>query len=151
MTRNKEYLPSSVTAVFTGDLGGIGPSESNDLLARFVASVATRSAAAGAGMIGHVKANFKSGDQMLSVSTTSLEGKTSLKSKFDDNVWIFEGAMNAHVFGITHSQVAMAISDAARDAGVFTDISLKAETGCNDPACVDPDCAEHNPRPLVPE
>ncbi len=139
-----------MTAIFSGDLGGMDPGEANERLRGFVAAVATGSASEGAEMIGHIKANFRTGGQMLSVSTTSLEGKTTLKSEFDSAVDGFTGVMNALVYGIPAEAVAMAISDAARDSGVFDDLSLKAETGCDDPACKDPDCAEHGKKPLLP-
>ncbi|NLL95290.1 MAG: hypothetical protein GX224_06025 [Thermoplasmatales archaeon] len=101
-------------------------------------------------MVGHIKANFKSGGQMLSVSTTSLEGRASLKSAFDGDVGEFEGAMNALVYGIPAGDLKAAIKEAAEETGAFSKLVLKVEGGCDDPDCGDPDCADHGPRPLVP-
>lgn len=150
MTSDIDYIPSAISAVFSGDAAGKPSGDSNALLRDFVSDVAVGCAERGAEMIGHIKANFKAGEQFLSVSCTSLEGKTTVKAEFSAPVDEFTGVMNALVYGITPEEIKDALLEAADKAKILSMGEIRVEGGCEDPECDDPDCRKPSHRPLIP-
>lgn len=100
MNRAGNDLPSVSAVRIEGDLGGMAPAEAGSLLSGLLTDIAKECVSAGSVMIGHIKGNFFSGNEMLSVSCTNDEGIVGYKSRFASPVSGYEAVLNAIVYGL---------------------------------------------------
>jgi hypothetical protein len=82
MTSVTEDLPSAVAAEINGSLKGMPASDAITLFTGFLSAVAKDCIGSGAVMVGHIKANVRSGDGMLSLSSTNDRGDVRVRMAF---------------------------------------------------------------------
>ena len=139
MTRDEEFIPSVAVARFSGDLHGMPAEEANALLTKLLADISVDCGAEG-GIIGHNKANFRCGDDLLSISCTTDDGKVRSKSLFTAPVGGFTGVMDVIVYELDYS-VMKGIVEGRSKALPGVEVSvLENQLRCSDPNCKDPNC-----------
>jgi hypothetical protein len=137
LTHEDEILPEIVVAEISGDLNGASASQANTELCEIVADLAKSCAAAGSTMIGHIKANFRSGSELLSVSCTTEDGKVGRKSQFISPVKAYTGVLNVIVYGLDHDDLEQVVEKTMDDFGAKYEI-VEQDGECHDPHCTDP-------------
>ena len=138
MTRDEEFIPSVAVARFSGDLHGMPAEEANTLLTKLLADISVDCGAEG-GIIGHNKANFRCGDDLLSISCTTDDGKVRSKSLFAP-VGEFTGVMDVIVYELDYSVMKGIVEERAKALpGVEVSV-LENQLRCSDPNCKDPNC-----------
>ena len=144
MTTDAEFIPTIAVGKFSGDLGGKSAEEANELFIRLLSRISVDCGKAG--VIGHNKANFKCGDDLLSISCTTDDGNVRSKMEFSQPVDAYEGVMNIIVYGADFKVLEDAILKYAADVP-----GMKAEviedhgaTECHDPNCKDPSHHHHH-------
>ena len=139
MTRDEEFIPSVAVARFSGDLHGMPAEEANTLLTKLLADISVDCGAEG-GIIGHNKANFRCGDDLLSISCTTDDGKVRSKSLFVAPVGEFTGVMDVIVYELDYSVMKGIVEERAKALpGVEVSV-LENQLRCSDPNCKDPNC-----------
>ena len=139
MTRDEEFIPSVAVARFSGDLHGMPAEEANTLLTKLLADISVDCGAEG-GIIGHNKANFRCGDDLLSISCTTDDGKVRSKSLFVAPVGEFTGVMDVIVYELDYSVIRGIVEECAKALpGVEVSV-LENQLRCSDPNCKDPNC-----------
>lgn len=139
MTRDEEFIPSVAVARFTGDLGGMPPEDANGLLTGLLSRISVDCANAG-GIIGHNKANFRCGDDLLSISCTTDDGNIRSKSLFSSPVGGFTGVMDVIVYDLDYSVMKRIVEDRTSETeGIAVDV-MENQLRCSDPNCKDPNC-----------
>ena len=139
MTRDEEFIPSVAVARFSGDLHGMPAEEANTLLTKLLADISVDCGADG-GIIGHNKANFRCGDDLLSISCTTDDGKVRSKSLFAAPVGEFTGVMDVIVYELDYSVMKGIVEEHAKALpGVEVSV-LENQLRCSDPNCKDPNC-----------
>jgi hypothetical protein len=100
-------------------------------------------------MIGHIKANVRSGDEMLSMSSTTDNGNVRCRSLFAGGVHEYSMTANVIVYGLERRRVAeILVSNVKRTLG-DVDIEVHSEVGCEDPGCKDPMCQDKDHRRII--
>ena len=139
MTRDEEFIPSVAVARFSGDLHGMPAEEANTLLTKLLADISIDCGAEG-GIIGHNKANFRCGDDLLSISCTTDDGKARSKSLFTAPVGEFTGVMDVIVYELDYTVMKGIVEERAKALpGVGVSV-LENQLRCSDPNCKDPNC-----------
>jgi hypothetical protein len=92
-------------------------------------------------MVGHIKANVRSGDGMLSISSTNDRGDVRTRMAFSDPVDGYGMTVNVIVYGIDERTVSGILETRRAGLGENT-MMIHSDTGCKDPACGDPYCAD---------
>ena len=142
MTSIREDLPSAVAADIEGSFPGkITASDANSIFMTFLSAVARDCLGAGAVMIGHIKANIRSGGEMLSISSTNDRGDVRARSSFSAAVERYSMTVNVIVYGVGETMIS-AILETRRKALGKNKMTVLSDTGCKDPECGDPDCAD---------
>ena len=152
MTRDESMMPSIAVADMRGTLGGMPADEANALFTRFLSEVSKDCGKEGAAMIGHNKANFKCGEDLLSISCTTEDGNVRTKFSFASPVTDYTGVINVIVYGLEFPVLKRIIeSRAAEIPGCSANVL--EEGGCDDPECNDPACRDpnHRRRPITIE
>lgn len=142
MTAVKEEIPAAVASTITGEFDP--PKEqgdANSLFSEFLSEVTRDCHMASALMIGHVKANIRSGKEMLSISSTTEDGNVRSRSVFSLPVSIYEMTLNVIVYGIDAAVITKIITKRAESLGTHK-LEMISESGCQDPECNDPDCTD---------
>ena len=139
MTRDEEFLPSIAVGRFTGDLGGLGPEDSNRLLAGLLSRISVGCSEAG-GIIGHNKANFRCGDDLLSISCTTDDGNIRYKLEFSRPVGKFDGVMDVIVYDLDFPTMKDIVERCTADVEGCSVTVLENQRVCRDPNCKDPNC-----------
>lgn len=143
MTRDTEMMPSIAVAELHGDLGGMESGKANELFTGLLSDISK--ACGEVGVIGHNKANFKCGEDMLSISCTTEDGNVRSKMLFKDPVGEYTGVMNIIVYGADFSVLRGIIKE--NSAMLPSGHVRIAEDGrCDDPGCNDPNCNDPNHR-----
>lgn len=142
MTSEKEDLPSAVVVSAEGSFPKTvsGP-EATRIFTEFLAEVTRDCAAAGATMIGHVKANIRSEGEMMSISSTTEDGNVRKRSVFEKDVKGYRMTVNVIVYGIDENTITRMIKKREIMLGTVK-MEISSETQCNDPECDDPDCGD---------
>ena len=140
MTAEREDLPSAVAADIKGDFRPpLTADEANLRFTGFLADVTRDCAKAGAVMIGHVKANARSGKEMLSMNSTTEDGNVRTRSKFTSDVKEYTMTINVIIYGITEEIISQILDRRCTILG-RNSIKVYSDTGCKDPKCNDPAC-----------
>lgn len=145
MTRDAELMPSIAVAEVHGDLGGMDADDANGLFMRLLSEISRDCGDAGASMIGHNKANFKCGDDMMSISCTTEDGNIRSKMLFASPVGEYTGVMNIIVYGVDFSILKDIITRRCSDLP-SSHVHIMEDGGCDDPGCTDPNCNDPNHR-----
>lgn len=152
MTRDESMMPSIAVAEMKGTLGGMSAEQANGLFIRFLSDVSRDCGKEGAAMIGHNKANFKCGEDMLSISCTTEDGNVRIKFSFSKPVTDYTGVVNVIVYGLDY-EVLKRIVEARASEIQGCSVKVVEEGGCEDPDCKDPNCNDpnHRRRPITIE
>ena len=140
MTSDREFIPSAIAATASGSFSDpANADEANSSFTKFLSRVALGCVAAGSTMIGHIKANVRSGDELLSMSCTTDDGNVRLRYKFSKTVAKYTMTVNVIVYGIDKRRTAEILVSNLRSLGV-AGLEVHSEVGCEDPSCDDPLC-----------
>ena len=152
MTRDESMMPSIAVAEMKGTLGGMPSDEANRLFIRFLSEVSKDCGNEGAYMIGHNKANFKCGEDMLSISCTTEDGNVRTKFDFSSPVGDYTGVVNVIVYGLDYPVLKRIVESRASEIPGCS-VKVIEEGGCDDPECNDPYCndPDHRRRPITIE
>ena len=139
MTRDEEFIPSVAVARFSGDLHGMPAEKANALFIDLLSKISVDCEAAD-GIIGHNKANFRCGDDLLSISCTTGNGTVRCKTQFTGPVGGYTGVMDVIVYDLDYSVMKDIVERrTAEISGCSVDV-LENQLRCNDPNCSDPNC-----------
>ena len=140
MTAIREDLPAAVAADINGKFKSALSSDlANDVFMEFLSYVTKDCAAAGALMIGHVKANVRSGNEMLAINSTTMDGHVRIRSQFSSDVSEYTMTINVIVYGVVEKKISE-ILNARRSVLGKNKMKIYSDTGCTDPKCEDPAC-----------
>lgn len=139
MTSDQEFIPTVAACRLYGAVD-LPAAEANNLLKGLLSRISVRCGRIG--VIGHNKANFRCGDDLLSISCTTEDGNVRSKTEFTDRVCDVEGVMDVIVYSADFHDLKHIIEDEASGTGLRAEV--KEPEGCHDPDCHDPDC--HDPR-----
>ena len=147
MTQDAHFIPTVLVMELSGDMGGASPEESVSRFSRAVSETASGCAGSG-GTIGHIKANMRSEEEMVSASSTTEDGNVRLRYGLESAVGKYGIVMNAIVYCIGYGDMK-AIAEKAF-SGFPTDTSVWHKGGqCNDPECGDPNCRDSSHRKII--
>lgn len=138
MTTVEHDIPAAVAATVKGTLN-MNAEDANAFFSQLLSDVTKDCVGSGATMIGHVKSNISSGNEMLSISSTTDDGNVRFRSKFTEHVGDYEMTLNVIVYGISNDTISKIIAD--RTQHMSADVQMLTES-CNDPECNDPDCVD---------
>lgn len=148
MTRDEPLFPTVLTAEISGDMNGASPADAAALFSEAISSIAKGSSAKG-GVIGHIKSNLRSSEEMVSASCTTEDGNVRLRYGLGSPVGKYVVVMNAIVYGIGFQELrGIAEKGFSRLPGVDTCVWHK-EGKCDDPGCSDPECRDPSHRRVV--
>ena len=148
MTQEKEFIPAAVAAEISGSAGSAVAAAANSLFREFLSSVAKDCVKAGSKMIGHIKANVRSGDELLSMSSTTDDGNVRCRSMFANVVKDYSMTVNVIVYGLDRYEVARILSsNAERTLNAVP--KIYSELGCEDPDCDDPVCQNGDHKRII--
>lgn len=152
MTRDEEFLPSIAVAELVGSFDALPSEEANGVFVRLLSEISKDCGAAGALAIGHNKANFRSCDELLSISCTTEDGNVRTKCDFTRPVSDYTGVMNVIVYGLGYPELRGIIETRVSQIPGCS-VRVLEDSGCQDPECNDPNCRdpEHRRRPIVIE
>ena len=139
MTRDEEFIPSVAVAQFSGDLHGMSAEDANALLTGLLSDISVDCAAAD-GIIGHNKANFRCGEDLLSISCTTDDGNVRSKSLFTSPVGEFTGVMDVIVYDLDYTVMKDIVEKRSSEIPGCTVSVLENQLRCRDPNCRDPNC-----------
>jgi len=105
-------------------------------------SIATDCVAAGAWMVGHIKANVRSNGELLSISSTTVDGNVRRRYEFSSPVNDYSMTVNVIVYGTERRRTAEILADNIGRALGDIEMKIHSEIGCEDPACRDPACRD---------
>ena len=144
MTTDREFIPTIAVGKFGGDLGGMSAHEANATFKKLLSDISVECGKIG--IIGHNKANFKCGDDLLSISCTTEDGNVRSKVEFSHPVGRYEGVMNVIVYGAEFSALKDIIYASSGDIkGMEAEvIEDHGATECHDPNCHDPSHHHHH-------
>ena len=147
MTQDEEFIPSVAVGRFKGDLGGISADDANRILTDLLSKISIDCSEAG-GIIGHNKANFRCGEDLLSISCTTDNGNVRTKSVFTAPVGEFTGIMDVIVYDLDYDIMKAIVERRTADISGCEVTVLENQAKCHDPNCKDPNCTnpEHMAR-----
>ncbi|MBQ2762629.1 MAG: hypothetical protein IJF47_02830 [Candidatus Methanomethylophilaceae archaeon] len=148
MTRDSEYIPSIAVAKFSGSFNRISPEEANEIFIKLLSEISIECGNKGCSMIGHNKANFKCGDDFLSISCTTEDGNVRSKTLFREDVTDYIGVMNIIVYGLEYVTLREIIESKSSAIDGCKVVVLK-DKGCDDPECTDPNCTDEKHRRII--
>ena len=150
MTADTEFIPSAIAATASGSLEpAMNADGANELFSSLLRNVAVECVGAGAWMIGHIKANIRSGNELLSISCTTDDGNVRRRYSFAGTVKDYSMTVNVIVYGIErHRTAEILVSNMQRMFG-RTDIKVHSEVGCEDPGCSDPMCQDADHKRVI--
>ncbi|MBP5395311.1 MAG: hypothetical protein J6Y18_05365 [Candidatus Methanomethylophilaceae archaeon] len=139
MTQDQEFIPSVAVGRFSGDLGGMSADEANRLLIGLLSKISVDCSEAG-GIIGHNKANFRCGEDLLSISCTTDNGNVRTKTEFSSPVGKFTGVMDVIVYDLGYSAMKEIVERRTSEIDGCNVTVLENQNRCSDPNCKDPNC-----------
>lgn len=139
MTRDEEFIPSVAVGRFSGDLGGMSAEDANRLLTGLLSKISIDCSEAG-GIIGHNKANFRCGEDLLSISCTTDNGNVRTKFEFTSPVGGFTGVMDVIVYDLDYSVMKEIVERRTSEIQGCEVTVLENQNRCTDPNCSDPNC-----------
>jgi hypothetical protein len=144
MTTVEEDLPGTVAATITGTMGTSAEGASSKFK-EFLSQVTVGCAESGALMIGHVKANVRSGDEIMSFNSTTDDGKVRVRTELSMPVKDYEMTINVIVYGLKENVISQVLMSKISILGE-PKVKIYSDTGCTDPKCSDPDCVDQKHR-----
>lgn len=147
MTRDEPFIPTVLVMELSGDLEGRSPDEAVSMFSAAVSGTAKGCAESG-GTIGHIKANMRSSEEMVSASSTTEDGNVRLRFGLESPVREYSIVMNAIVYGIGYPDMKSAAEKAFSGFPAETYVWHKGGE-CNDPACGDPNCRDSSHRKII--
>ncbi|MDR0791439.1 MAG: hypothetical protein LBE47_02750 [Methanomassiliicoccaceae archaeon] len=150
MTDDKEFIPSAIAATAGGSFPRTAAAkDANELFSSMLRDITTDCVKAGSWMIGHIKANVRSGNDMLSMSSTTDDGNVRCRCIFTNDVKDYTMTVNVIVYGLERYNVAdILVSNVERVLGDIS-ITVHSEVGCEDPGCNDPMCQDRDHRRVI--
>ncbi|MDR0198568.1 MAG: hypothetical protein LBI08_02360, partial [Methanomassiliicoccaceae archaeon] len=131
MTSDAEFIPAAIAATAEGSLTETTNAErANAIFSNMLRDVALGCVKAGSAMIGHIKANIRSGDELLSISSTTDDGNVRPRYVFTKDVLRYSMTVNVIVYGLERYRVAeILVSNVKRILGDIA-IEVHSEVGC---------------------
>jgi len=150
MTTDEEFIPSAIAATISGSFPSIKEAdEANNIFTRFLSDITLDCVKAGSWMIGHIKANVRSNNELLSMSSTTDDGNVRIRYKFSGNVKDYSMTVNVIVYGIERYKAAeILVLNVKRSLG-NADTEIHSEVGCEDPECNDPLCRDKDHKRII--
>ena len=150
MTSDQEFIPSAIAATLSGSFSPpLSADNANEIFSKFLSKVTTDCAEAGAWMIGHIKANVRSGDGFLSISSTTDDGNVRRRLSFTDTVKEYSMTVNVIVYGIDRQTTAKILVSDVKEMLPCDDVVVHSEIGCEDPDCEDPMCRNEDHKRVI--
>jgi hypothetical protein len=150
MTSDEEFIPSAIAATASGSFRPpMNAGDANELFSSMLRSVAVDCVKAGAWMIGHIKANIRSGDGFLSISSTTDDGNVRARSVLTDDVKEYSMTVNVIVYGIDRRKAAEILIANVRMMLGDVRTEVHSEVGCEDPDCGDPMCQDKDHKRVI--
>ena len=141
MTADEEFIPSVIATTASGSFPEVmSAGSANELFSKTLNDVTVDCVKAGARMIGHIKANIRSVDDFLSMSSTTDDGNVRFRSMFMNDVKEYSMTINAIVYGLDRYRMAEIIVSNMKRMLAGVEIEVHSEVGCEDPGCRDPLC-----------
>ncbi|MCL2607180.1 MAG: hypothetical protein FWD92_01295 [Methanomassiliicoccaceae archaeon] len=150
MTSDEDFIPSAIAATVSGSLPSMNAEDANSLFSEMLHHVAVDCVNAGSWMIGHIKANVRSGDDFLSISVTTDNGNVRSRAAFTEIVNNYSMTVNVIVYGLERKKVAEILVSNLRKILADVDITVHSQVGCEDPGCGDPLCQDENHKRIIP-
>ena len=150
MTSDAEFIPAAIAATASGSLRKAAKADAaNKLFKDMLRDVTLGCVKAGSTMIGHIKANIRSGNDMLSISSTTDDGNVRPRSVFKNDVKDYSMTVNVIVYGLERRKVAeILVSNVKRILG-NVNLTVHSEVGCEDPECKDPMCQRDEHKRII--
>ena len=145
MTTVKEDLPGTVAATISGNMNNASADNAGSKFKDFLSEVTKGCADAGALMIGHVKANVKTIDEIMSLNSTTGDGKVRTRTEFTKPVGKYEMTINVIVYGLKENEISKVLMSKIPILG-NVNVKIFSDTGCTDPNCSDKDCEDQKHR-----
>ena len=150
MTEDAEMIPSAIAASAEGSLPSeMSADDANRLFSQMLSDVARDCVKAGSWMIGHIKANVRSGNELLSISSTTDDGNVRIRSRFLNSVKDYSMTVNVIVYGVERHIVAEILISNVKKALGGIGMTVHSEIGCEDPECSDPACSDKDHRRII--
>ncbi|MDR2866440.1 MAG: hypothetical protein LBV13_03440 [Methanomassiliicoccaceae archaeon] len=150
MTDDEEFIPSAIAATAAGSLRTVTDADdANALFMGMLKNVTVDCVKEGSWMIGHIKANVRSSDEMLSMSSTTDDGNVRCRSSFTVPVKDYSITVNVIVYGVERHRAAGILVSDMRAALGDIDITVHSEVGCEDPGCSDPACQDKDHERII--
>jgi len=150
MTSDQEFIPSAIAATLSGSFSApMSADDANGLFSKFLSKVTTDCAEAGAWMIGHIKANVRSGEGFLSISSTTDDGNVRMRLSFTGPVKEYSMTVNVIVYGVDRQTTAKILVSDVKGMLACDNIVVHSEIGCEDPECEDPMCRNEDHKRVI--
>jgi len=150
VTSDAEYIPAAIAATAGGSLASpMGADDANSLFKKMLRDIAVGCVSAGSTMIGHIKANVRANDELLSMSSTTDDGNVRSRYVFTKDVKDYTMTVNVIVYGLERHKAAEILVSNARDALGDVRIEVHSEVGCEDPGCKDPMCQRDEHKRMI--
>ena len=149
MTDEEELIPTAIAADAYGSVGSMPADAANSMFKEFIGSVTRGCVKAGSKMIGHIKANVRSGGELLSMSSTTDDGNVRCRSLLANEVNDYSLTVNVIVYGLDRRTAARILAENAER--ILTDVKIKiySESGCEEPDCGDPMCSNKDHKRVI--
>lgn len=150
MTEDVNMIPSAIAATAKGSLPIATNAEAaNRLFSDMLKAVTKDCVKAGSWMIGHIKANVRTDNELLSMSSTTDDGNVRSRCSFTKGVKDYSMTVNVIVYGVERHKVAeILVSDMKKALGDI-EITVHSEMGCEDPGCNDPVCQDKDHKRVI--
>ena len=150
MTADKEFIPAAIAATAGGSFAShMSADGANALFAGMLRNIVLGCVDAGSTMIGHIKANIRSGDELLAMSSTTDDGNVRCRYKFSKGVKDYTMTVNVIVYGIERRTAAEILARSVKDVLGNADLKIHSEVGCEDPECNDPMCQRDEHKRII--
>jgi len=150
VTSDKEFIPAAIAATGKGSFASSKSAEAaNSLFIGMLRDIALGCVNAGSTMIGHIKANIRSGGELLAMSSTTDDGNVRSRYTFAKEVKDYTMTVNVIVYGIERYKAAEILVSNVKKALSNVDIEVHSEVGCEDPECNDPLCQRDEHKRII--
>jgi hypothetical protein len=150
VTEDEDFIPAAVAAVVTGSLPVLTEAkEANELFSLLIHDITLDCVKAGSWMIGHIKANVRSGNDLLSMSSTTDDGNVRSRCILTNMIKDYSMTVNVIVYGVERRNAAEILVSNVKKALGNVRIEVHSEVGCEDPKCRDPMCRDMDHKRLI--
>lgn len=139
MTSDADPIPTVVAVVVRGHVG-LPADDACSLLSDMLSRISVRCGRIG--VIGHNKANFRCGGDLLSISCTTEDGNVRSKVRFGKDVGDVDGVVDVIVYSAGYDELRRIVEEEATASGLHAEFAERS--GCHDPDCHDPHCCGHH-------